>query len=198
MAKTVKDLLAEANTTVPKLSPAEAAEKIRSGDVMVVDVRDPHEVQQSGKIKGAVNVSRGMLEFRADPESQISRPRFPERQDGPPCTAARVVGRRWPGKRFRTWGTRQCSTLAGSRILPRRASILSPRKAASRPKPVKAIRGRSQHGPLVMPRKGGAACAALKVVELPQREEKLIKDERHYHYASRGRPDIVMPRILHS
>ena len=38
MAKTVKDLLAEANTTVPKLSPAEAAEKIRSGDVMVVDV----------------------------------------------------------------------------------------------------------------------------------------------------------------
>jgi hypothetical protein len=46
--------------------------------------------------------------------------------------------------------------------------------------------------------KGGAACAALKVVGLPQREEKLIKDERHYHYASRGRPDIVMPRILHS
>jgi rhodanese-related sulfurtransferase len=76
MAKTVKDLLAEANTTVPKLSPAEAAEKIRSGDVMVVDVRDPHEVQQSGKIKGAVNVSRGMLEFRADPESQFHDPAF--------------------------------------------------------------------------------------------------------------------------
>jgi hypothetical protein len=46
-------------------------------------------------------------------------------------------------------------------------------------RPVKAIRGRSQHGPLVMPCKGGAACAALKVVGLPQREEKLIKDERH-------------------
>ena len=76
MAKTVKDLLAEANTTIPKLSPAEAAEKIRSGDVMVVDVRDPHEVQQSGKIKGAVNVSRGMLEFRADPESQFHDPVF--------------------------------------------------------------------------------------------------------------------------
>ena len=76
MAKTVKDLLAEANMSVQKLSPAEAAEKIRSGDVMVVDVRDPHEVQQSGKIKGAVNVSRGMLEFRADPESQFHDPAF--------------------------------------------------------------------------------------------------------------------------
>ena len=81
MAKTVKDLLAEANMSVQKLSSAEAAEKIRSGDVMVVDVRDPHEVQQSGKIKsgkikGAVNVSRGMLEFRADPESQFHDPAF--------------------------------------------------------------------------------------------------------------------------
>ena len=51
MAKTVKDLLAEANTTVPKLSPAEAAEKIRSGDVMVVDVRDLHEVRRAERSK---------------------------------------------------------------------------------------------------------------------------------------------------
>jgi rhodanese-related sulfurtransferase len=76
MAKSVKDLLAEANAAVPKLSPPEAAEKIRSGNVLVVDVRDPHEVQQSGKIRGAVNASRGMLEFRADPESQYHDPAF--------------------------------------------------------------------------------------------------------------------------
>jgi rhodanese-related sulfurtransferase len=76
MAKNVKDLLAEANSTVPKLSPTEAAEKMRSGDVLVVDVRDPTEVQQTGRIKGAVNVSRGMLEFRADPESQYHNPVF--------------------------------------------------------------------------------------------------------------------------
>ncbi|THK39833.1 rhodanese-like domain-containing protein [Ensifer sp. MPMI2T] len=76
MAKNVKDLLAEANSVVPKLSPTEAAEKMRSGDVLIVDVRDPTEVQQTGKIKGAVNVSRGMLEFRADPESQYHNPAF--------------------------------------------------------------------------------------------------------------------------
>jgi rhodanese-related sulfurtransferase len=74
--KNVKDLLAEANAAVPKLSPAEAGEKIRSGDVMVLDVRDAAEVQQSGKIKGALNVSRGLLEFRADPESPAYNPAF--------------------------------------------------------------------------------------------------------------------------
>ena len=74
MPKSVKGLLADANAAIPKLSPAEAAEKVRSGDVLVLDVRDPQEVQQSGKIKGALNVSRGMLEFRADPESPYHNP----------------------------------------------------------------------------------------------------------------------------
>jgi len=72
--KTVKDLLAEANASIQKLSPAEAGEKIRSGDVLVLDVRDGTEVQQSGKIKGALNVSRGLLEFRADPDSPYYNP----------------------------------------------------------------------------------------------------------------------------
>ncbi|WP_230532143.1 rhodanese-like domain-containing protein [Microvirga roseola] len=76
MPRNVKDMLAEANSAVPKLSPAEAAERMRSGDVLVVDVRDPTEVQQTGRIKGALNVSRGMLEFRADPESQYHNPAF--------------------------------------------------------------------------------------------------------------------------
>ena len=32
-------------------------------------MRDAPEVEKSGKIAGSVHVSRGMLEFRADPES---------------------------------------------------------------------------------------------------------------------------------
>ncbi len=76
MAKNVKELLTEANAAVPRLSPDEAAEKMKSGDVLVVDVRDPTEVQQTGRLKGAVNVSRGMLEFRADPESPYYNPAF--------------------------------------------------------------------------------------------------------------------------
>lgn len=69
MPNSVKELLAEANAAVPRAQPAEARQLIGRGNVLIVDVRDPSEVQASGKLKGAVNVSRGMLEFRADPES---------------------------------------------------------------------------------------------------------------------------------
>ena len=76
MAKGVKDMLAEANGSVPKLSAAEAMEMMRSAEVLVVDARDPTEVQATGRLKGAVNVSRGMLEFRADAESPYHDPLF--------------------------------------------------------------------------------------------------------------------------
>lgn len=69
MPSSIKEMLAQANAAVPRVQPAEARQLIGRGDVLIVDVRDPSEVQASGKIKGAVNVSRGMLEFRADPES---------------------------------------------------------------------------------------------------------------------------------
>jgi rhodanese-related sulfurtransferase len=42
---------------------------ISSGNTLVVDVRDAPELEKSGKVAGALHVSRGMLEFRADPES---------------------------------------------------------------------------------------------------------------------------------
>jgi len=42
---------------------------IARGNTLMVDVRDGSEVEKSGKAAGAVHVSRGMLEFRADPES---------------------------------------------------------------------------------------------------------------------------------
>jgi rhodanese-related sulfurtransferase len=76
MPSSVKELLAEANAAVPRVSPAEARALIGRDNVLIVDVRDPSEVQVSGKIKGAVNVSRGMLEFRADPESPYHNPAF--------------------------------------------------------------------------------------------------------------------------
>jgi rhodanese-related sulfurtransferase len=75
MPSSIKELLAEANAAVQRLSPAEARARM-SGNALIVDVRDPPEVQASGKIKGALNVSRGMLEFRADPESPYHNPAF--------------------------------------------------------------------------------------------------------------------------
>ena len=69
MPKTVKEMLETANAAVPRITPAEAQEMIARGNTLVVDVRDGTEVAASGKVAGAVHVSRGMLEFRADPDS---------------------------------------------------------------------------------------------------------------------------------
>jgi rhodanese-related sulfurtransferase len=62
-------MMEAANAVVPKVTPAEAKDMIAKGNTLVVDVRDAAEVANSGKVATAVNVSRGMLEFRADPDS---------------------------------------------------------------------------------------------------------------------------------
>ena len=69
MATSLKQMMEAANAAVPKITPSQAREMIGKGNTLVVDVRDAPEVEKSGKIAGAVHVSRGMLEFRADPES---------------------------------------------------------------------------------------------------------------------------------
>ena len=69
MATSVKQLLEAANAVVPKVTPAQAREIMAKGNTLVLDVRDAPELEKSGKVAGAVHHSRGMLEFRADPES---------------------------------------------------------------------------------------------------------------------------------
>ena len=76
MPSSIKELLAEANAAVSRVPPGEAGALVARPNTLIVDVRDPSEVQASGKLKGAVNVSRGMLEFRADPESPYYNPAF--------------------------------------------------------------------------------------------------------------------------
>src|SRR3984893_2308765 len=76
MPSSVKQMLAEANAAVPRLDPSEVRNRMPRGDVLIVDVRDAPELASGGKLKGAVHVSRGMLEFRADPESPYHDPAF--------------------------------------------------------------------------------------------------------------------------
>ena len=69
MTTSVKQMMEAANAAVPRITPVQAREMIAKGNALVVDVRDAPEVEKSGKVAGAIHVSRGMLEFRADPES---------------------------------------------------------------------------------------------------------------------------------
>ena len=47
-------------------------------DVTFIDLRDPRELWREGSMPGAVNVTRGMLEFWIDPESPYFREVFNE------------------------------------------------------------------------------------------------------------------------
>jgi rhodanese-related sulfurtransferase len=76
MPTTVNEMLAAAHAVIPAITPAEAKELVRAKGALLVDVRDGTEVRASGKAKGAVAVSRGLLEFRADPTSASHDPAF--------------------------------------------------------------------------------------------------------------------------
>jgi rhodanese-related sulfurtransferase len=76
VATTLKQMMDVANAAAPRISPAQAREMIAQGNALVVDVRDGMEVEKSGKVAGAVHVPRGLLEFRADPDSPSHDKRF--------------------------------------------------------------------------------------------------------------------------
>jgi len=64
--KTVQTMLAEADAVVPRISPDDAKGLVGRPDVLFLDVREPAEVETSGKVPGALAVPRGLVEFRAD------------------------------------------------------------------------------------------------------------------------------------
>lgn len=73
----IMQMVAEAKAAAPGITPEELEDMIEEEeDILVVDVRDQPELAETGKIAGAVNVSRGMLEFLADPKAPTHDERF--------------------------------------------------------------------------------------------------------------------------
>ena len=72
----IKVLLDEANAEIATLSAAEAIEAAKRDDVVIVDIRDPREIERDGRIPGAFSCTRGMLEFWIDPQSPYAKPIF--------------------------------------------------------------------------------------------------------------------------
>ena len=82
MAKTFQQLVAEAREGIALVSPVEAQRRLQEDPTtLVVDVRDVADVQTTGIIPDAINVSVGMLAVRADQElpEQYRNPRLQDR-----------------------------------------------------------------------------------------------------------------------
>ena len=112
MSKTSKDYVAEADAAVERIDVETARRLIAEDGALVVDVREPPEVERTGRVAGAVNVSRGMLEFRADEASQHHDPEF--RRDRPVIVYCASGGRSaLSGKTLQEMGFERVYNLGG-------------------------------------------------------------------------------------
>jgi rhodanese-related sulfurtransferase len=71
-----KALLAEAEQQIETLDVEAVRAMAGRDDVVLVDIRDPRELDREGRMPGAFHCTRGMLEFWIDPESPYAKPVF--------------------------------------------------------------------------------------------------------------------------
>ena len=86
----IKALIDEANAEIDTVSAAEAIKIAHNGDVVIVDIRDPREIERDGRIPGAFACTRGRAlgfteaaarkrETRRVPETRSAQKSFPAR-----------------------------------------------------------------------------------------------------------------------
>jgi rhodanese-related sulfurtransferase len=69
-------LVEAAKRAIEEIPAAEATKLWGRDDVVLVDIRDPRELQREGRVPGAFHCPRGMLEFWIDPQSPYYKPVF--------------------------------------------------------------------------------------------------------------------------
>ena len=70
----INELLREANELVPRINFDDASALVDDPNTITLDVREEQELRESGKIKGAIHVPRGLLEFVFRPEDYVKEP----------------------------------------------------------------------------------------------------------------------------
>ena len=78
ITRSVQSMLDEANAEFETMTAAEVIAASKAGNVVIVDIRDPREIERDGRIPGAFPCTRGMLEFWIDPKSSYAKPVFQE------------------------------------------------------------------------------------------------------------------------
>jgi rhodanese-related sulfurtransferase len=76
----VEQLLEEARAGLERMTPEEAFAAMQSGEAVVVDIREDERRAREGRVPGAVEIERNVLEWRCAPESdwrdeRVSDPR---------------------------------------------------------------------------------------------------------------------------
>ena len=106
--------MAAANAAIPRLQPDEVRKMMGAADVLIVDVRDPPEVQASGKIKALWQCREECWSFAP---TQTCHPTTPpsRKTSALSWTVPLEAARHSQLRPFRRWATNRCSTPEGSR-----------------------------------------------------------------------------------
>ncbi len=67
--KSSQTLVSEALKEIKTITIEEAHQKFSDKKCNLIDIRDIRELQNEGKVQGALHIPRGMIEFWLDPES---------------------------------------------------------------------------------------------------------------------------------
>ena len=67
--KSAQTLVAEAYAEIKTINADEALKLVKENRCNLIDIRDIRELENEGRIDGAIHVPRGMLEFWLDPSS---------------------------------------------------------------------------------------------------------------------------------
>ena len=78
ISTSVNTLVAKAKAEITEYSAAEAIAMASRPDVLLIDIRDPRELEREGRVPGAFHCTRGMLEFWIDPASPYYKTQFGE------------------------------------------------------------------------------------------------------------------------
>jgi rhodanese-related sulfurtransferase len=79
----IEQLLDEARAKLDRLTPAQAFAAVRRGEAILVDIREEDKRMREGRVPGAVEIERNVLEWRCAPESDW--------RDDRVCNPARIV-----------------------------------------------------------------------------------------------------------
>jgi rhodanese-related sulfurtransferase len=74
--RSIKSMLEEANAEIETMKVTDVIAAAGQEDMVIVDLRDPRELEREGKVPGAFSCTRGMLEFWIDPASPYAKDIF--------------------------------------------------------------------------------------------------------------------------
>ena len=69
--KSLQTLVSEAMQEIKTINADEALKMVKENNCNLIDIRDIHELENTGKVENSIHISRGMLEIYLDPNSAL-------------------------------------------------------------------------------------------------------------------------------